>query len=146
MRLSIDTLRFTVATPIIASHLFSFYLILNASDVATLQERVEVSLIIGPIFAVYIAAIVRKISSLMTAKWDTTPVHPLFAGLATLIAIIFAISIPSILLKFIHHNISTTQDLKTTLGIVETALGLYTGSLIDSLFGAAKEPAINDNP
>ncbi|MBB1091741.1 hypothetical protein [Rhodopseudomonas pseudopalustris] len=136
MRPSIDALRFAVATPIIAAHLLSFYLILSSSNVATLQERVDVSLIIGPIFAVYVAAIVRKISSLMTQNWDATPVHPLFAVLAIVVATIFAVSVPATLLSFIHQGIATTQDLKTTLGILETALGLYTGSLIESLFGS----------
>lgn len=112
----------------------------------------EISLIIGPIFAVYVAAIVRKISSLATKSWDATPVHPMFALLAFVIAIVFAIAVPVMLSKFESGEIGTVQDLKTMLGLLETALGLYTGSIIDTLFGLSQarptgqqqNPASND--
>ena len=134
-RLHLDGLRMAVALPIVASHLFSFYLILGRID-ATIAERVEVSLIIGPIFGVYIAAIVRKVASLMTSPWDRSPTHPLFAVMSVGAALTFAFAVPWILLQFLNHEIQTVSGLKTTLGIAETALGVYTGSFIDSLFGS----------
>ena len=55
-----DLLRMLVGFSIILSHLYSYFLILGWAALSS-QEQTEVSLIIGPIFAVYVAAVVRKV-------------------------------------------------------------------------------------
>lgn len=130
----LDTLRIIVGFLIVISHISSFGLILLNGDLAA-SERAELSLIITPLFAVYVTAVVRRIVTLTV--YDETPVHPALTVLSISTAVIFAIAIPSLILAFQYHNIETFQDLKTFVGIVETALGLYTGAVIERLFGGA---------
>jgi hypothetical protein len=129
---ALDTLRMIVGFSIIISHLTSFGLVLWGSDL-TRQEQVELSLLISPIFAVYVAAIVRKFTSLTT--YDKTPTHPALAILGVGAALIFSTSIPITIFLFMVDRIQEFAALKSTLGIIETALGVYTGALVDRLFG-----------
>ena len=62
----------------------------------------------------------------------------MFAALALLAAAVFAVAVPYFLHQFISRNITSVAGLKTTLGIVEAATGLYTGALIDAPFGGVK--------
>jgi predicted benzoate:H+ symporter BenE len=135
--MALDTLRMIVGFLIIVSHLTTFGLVLLAGGL-TAQERVELSLLISPIFAVYVAAIVRKFTSLTV--YDTTPTHPALAILGVGTAVIFSVAIPVTILLFVNQTIPEFAVLKSTIGIIETALGLYTGALIDRLFGT---PASN---
>jgi hypothetical protein len=48
---------------------------------------------------------------------------------------IFSLTIPYVIFLFVIGAIESFSSLKTTLGIVETALGIYTGAVIDRLFG-----------
>ena len=59
--MQLDTLRMIVRFSIIASHLISFFLILVGTDRFTIAERTELSLLISPIFAVYVTAIAKTI-------------------------------------------------------------------------------------
>lgn len=136
----IDTLRMTVGFLVIASHLSSFALILLGGSF-TGEERVELSLIIAPVFSVYVTAIVRKI--LAMEKFDQTPVHLAVAAFGIAIAIVFSIAIPAVVWSFEAGRIENFAGLKSVIGIVETSLGIYTGALIDRLFGSsAATPAV----
>jgi hypothetical protein len=134
--MAIDTLRMIVGFLIIVSHLFSFGLVLWGNDL-TSQETIELSLLISPIFAVYVAAIVRKFTSLTT--YDTTPTHPALSILGVGAAVAFSVAIPMTIFLFLIHRIQDFAALKNSLGIIETALGVYTGALVDRLFGVSKE-------
>jgi hypothetical protein len=129
---ALDSLRMVVGFLIIASHLSTFGLVLLGGAL-TAQERVELSLIISPVFAVYVAAIVRKFTNLTI--YDKTATHPALAILGIGIAIVFSLIIPVIIILFLNQTIPEFSSLKSTLGIVETALGVYTGALVDRLFG-----------
>ena len=131
--MALDTLRMIVGFLIIGSHLSTFGLVLLAGGL-TSQERVELSLLVSPIFAVYVAAIVRKFTTLTV--YDRTPTHPALAILGVGTAVIFSIAIPLVIFLFLNQSIAEFSALKSTLGIIETALGLYTGALIDRLFGS----------
>jgi hypothetical protein len=98
----------------------------------------ELALIIGPVFAVYVAAIVRKLVSMRETEWDSSRTHPGFSILAVGTGIVFSIAVPVTLLAFIQGGITTFADLKNTLGVIEAALGLYTGAIIDALFGMSR--------
>jgi hypothetical protein len=130
---ALDTLRMIVGFLIIGSHLTTFGLVLIGGSF-TAQERVELSLLISPIFAVYVTAIVRKFTSLTT--YDRTPTHPALTILGVGTAIIFSFAIPTTILLFLNRRIPEFASLKSTLGIIETALGIYTGALVDRLFGS----------
>lgn len=130
--MGIDRLRMTVGFLIIGSHVISFAMILLGGTLVG-SERVELSLIISPVFAVYVTAVVRKITTLTT--FDRSPVHPALAILGTGTAIVFAIAIPAVVWSFEAGRIENFDELKGVVGIVETSLGLYTGALIDRLFG-----------
>lgn len=132
----LDTLRMIVGFSIILSHLFTFYLILMGTDKFTIQERTELSLLISPMFAVYVTAIVRQFVKL-DATYDNSPTHPALRILSIGTAIIFGLAVPITVLKFISGDIPSFPALKTTLGIIETALGVYTGAVVDRLFGTA---------
>jgi hypothetical protein len=140
---ALDTLRMIVGFMIIVSHLVTFGLVLLGGGL-TAQERMELSLLISPIFAVYIGAIVRKFTTLTT--YDTSPTHPALATLGVGTAVVFSITIPTTVFLFLNHSISEFSNLKSTLGIIETALGLYTGALIDRLFGAPAKDAASTEP
>ncbi|HYJ52500.1 MAG TPA: hypothetical protein VEW04_04950 [Allosphingosinicella sp.] len=127
-----DTLRMTVGFLIIASHLASFGMVLLGGTLVA-SERTELSLIIAPLFAVYVTAIVRRMLAMET--FDKTPTHPAVAILGVGIAVIFALAIPLIIWSFEAGRIENFDALKSTIGIVETSLGLYTGALVDRLFG-----------
>lgn len=133
-----DVLRMTVGFLIIASHIISFAMILLGGELEG-PERVELSLIIAPVFAVYVTAVVRKFVTL--DKFDSTPVHPALAILGTGTAIVFAVAIPSVIWSFEAGRIADFAGLKSVVGIVETSLGLYTGTLIDRLFGDTAKSA-----
>lgn len=130
--MAIDSLRMTVGFLIILSHLVSFSMILLGGTLTT-DERVELSLLISPVFAVYVTAVVRHIMTM--EKFDRTAVHPALAILGVGIAVVFAISVPVVVWNFEIGRIETFGSLKSIIGIVETSLGLYTGALVERLFG-----------
>jgi hypothetical protein len=51
----------------------------------------------------------------------------------------FGAIIPALILSFTAGKIESFATLKATLGIVETALGVYTGAVIDRLFSVQKK-------
>jgi hypothetical protein len=134
--MALDTLRMIVGFLIIVSHLCTFGLVLLAGGL-TAQERLELSLLISPIFAVYVAAIVRKFTTLTV--YDRTPTHPALSILGVGTAVIFSVAIPATIFLFLNQTIPEFASLKSTLGIIETALGVYTGALIDRLFATEKQ-------
>lgn len=134
--MAIDKLRMTVGFTIILSHIVSFTMILLGGAL-TVDERVELSLIISPVFAVYVTAVVRKIVTM--DKFDRTPVHPALAIFGMGTAVIFAIAIPAVVWSFEAGRIDSFDGLKGVIGIVETSLGIYTGALIDRLFGGTQQ-------
>jgi hypothetical protein len=132
--MQLDTLRMTVGFSIIGSHLISYFLILIGTTSLTSAERVELSLLISPIFAVYVTAIVRRFTS-GDSEYDRSPTHPALRILSIGTSTIFGLALPLIIYKFGTGAIESFASLKSTLGIVETALGIYTGAVIDRLFG-----------
>jgi hypothetical protein len=117
--------------------LLSFVFIIFLGNAAlTIDEKVELSLLISPIFGVYVAAIVRKFVADITSPYDTVIVHVAFTILALGTAAIFGIAIPLTIFLFLTRDITTFAALKSYVGIIETALGVYTGGVIDALFAA----------
>jgi hypothetical protein len=100
--------------------------------------------LISPIFAVYVTAIVRKFTTLTT--YDRTPTHPALTILGVGTAIIFSFAIPMTILLFLYGRIPEFASLKSTLGIIETALGIYTGALVDRLFGSHARGRVRTRP
>jgi predicted benzoate:H+ symporter BenE len=133
--MKLDTLRMIVGFSIISAHLLSFALILLGAGNLTPSERVELSILISPVFAVYVTAIVRQFTKLDTA-FDDTPTHPALVTLSIGTAAIFSLATPLTLFLFINGRVESFAALKTTFGIIETALGIYTGAVIDRLFGS----------
>jgi hypothetical protein len=129
----LDTLRMIVGFSIITSHIVFFAMILIATENLTSSERVELSLIISPIFAVYVTAIVRRFTQ-SDANYDTTESHIALRILSIGTSTLFSLVIPITIYLFLIGNITSFSALKSTLGIVETALGIYTGAVIDRLF------------
>lgn len=123
-----------VGFSIIGSHLISYFLILVGTTGLTGAERLELSLLISPVFAVYVAAIVRRFTS-GNAEYDRSPTHPALRILSIGTSTIFGLAIPIIIYRFGTGAIESFASLKSTLGIIETALGAYTGAVIDRLFG-----------
>ena len=76
-----DTLRMIVGFSIISSHILSFAIILLSGSSLLPTQRQELALLISPVFAVYVASIVRKFTTLVS--FDQTPVHPAFATLVS---------------------------------------------------------------
>jgi hypothetical protein len=107
-----------VGFSIIGSHLISFVLILIGTDKLTMAERTELSLLISPIFAVYVTAIVRRFVR-QDATYDTSPTHPALRILSIGTSTIFALALPIIIFQFTAGSIESFAALKTTLGIVE---------------------------
>lgn len=134
----LDTLRMFVGFSIIASHLLSVSLMLFNSYL-TPAEKSEVCLLLGPIFTVYVTAIVRRFLTL--GKFDSTPVHPALAILGIGIALIFSVAVPVVIWSFEAGRIGDFTALKSFLGIIEMALGAYTGALVDRLFGTEQDQA-----
>jgi hypothetical protein len=135
--MALDTLRMIVGFSIIASHLLSFAIILFGTSTLTLNERVELSLIISPVFAVYVAAIVRQFLR-TNSDYDTSPTHPSLRILSIGTSTLFGLAIPSLIVAFSQGKLESFAALKSILGIVETALGLYTGAVIDRLFSTTQ--------
>ena len=136
--MQLDTLRMVVGFSIIGSHLISFLLILVGTSKLTTPERVELSLLISPVFAVYVTAIVRRFTG-PDSSYDNSPTHPALRALSIGTSTIFGLGIPIIIYKFTAGAIESFSALKSTLGIVETALGLYTGAVVDRLFGRVEK-------
>src|ERR1700736_5530998 len=74
-----DTLRMIVGFSIISSHILSFAIILLSGSSLLPTQRQELALLISPVFAVYVASIVRKFTTLVS--FDQTPVNPAFCHL-----------------------------------------------------------------
>ena len=135
----LDVLRMIVGFTIIVSHLVTFALImLFGGRHMTLNERIDVALLISPIFAVYVTAIVRHFMSNLMSAFDIRTVHPSAAALSVGTAIIFSVAIPATVALFLAGVIDTVAALKSTTGVLETVLGLYTGAVIDTLFGSTE--------
>lgn len=130
----LDTLRMIVGFTIIVSHIVSFAIILFFTDGLLLTERTELSLLISPVFAVYVAAIVRQFLR-QDASFDNSPTHPALRILSIGSALMFGLAIPLVVYEFSIGKIENFGALKVTLGIIETALGAYTGGVVDRLFG-----------
>jgi hypothetical protein len=128
-----DTLRMIVGFSIIISHIVSFAMILFLGNDLLPEQRQELALLISPMFAVYVASIVRKFATLVS--FDRTPVHPAFTILGIGTALVFSVAVPYVVFSFENHSIMTFGELKTSLSIIETALGIYTGAVVDRLFG-----------
>jgi hypothetical protein len=125
-----------VGFAIIVSHLLSFVLILVGTSQLTMDERTQLSLLISPIFAVYVTAIVRRFTS-ADSTFDETPTHVALRILSIGTAIVFGCAVPVIVWLFIVDVIDGFASLKAIIGIVETALGIYTGAIVDRLFGSS---------
>ena len=136
--MQLDTLRMIVGFSIIGSHLISFLLILLGTDRFTMAERTELSLLISPMFAVYVTAIVRRFTA-VDARYDRSPTNPALRILGIGTSSVFGIALPVTIYLFTIGTIESFPALKATLGIVETALGVYTGAVVDRLFGTAEE-------
>jgi hypothetical protein len=132
--MKLDTLRMIVGFSIIGSHLMSFFLIVFGTDKLTMPERTELALLISPVFAVYVTAIVRQFVR-QDATYDESPTHPALRILSIGTSTIFGLALPIIIYQFTAGAIASFPALKTTLGIIETALGIYTGAIVDRLFG-----------
>jgi len=140
----LDVLRMIVGFTIIISHLVTFAMImLFGGRQMTLNERIDVTLLISPIFAVYVTAIVRHFMSNLMSSFDIRTVHPSAAALSVGTAIVFSVAVPATVVLFLSGVIDTVAALKSTTGVLETVLGLYTGAVIDTLFGRSenKSPA-----
>jgi hypothetical protein len=133
----LDTLRMIVGFSIISAHLISFAFILFGSDSLTLPERTELSLLISPIFAVYVTAIVRQFTR-SDAAFDKTPIHPALVILSIGTSTVFSFVTPFTVFLFVLGKIESFAALKMSLGLIETALGIYTGAVIDRLFGTER--------
>lgn len=134
--MSIDSLRTIVGSLIIGSHLFSLYLVgFTASTVATSAERIELALIISPLFAMYAAVVVRSLAAGMRDKWDAAKVHPTFAATAIGLSITLAVVPPVVILQYVAGNVANVSDLKAWLSAAEICLGLYSGIIIETVFG-----------
>ena len=134
--MQMDKLRMIVGFSIISSHLVTFIIILFALAL-TVSEKQELSLLIAPIFTVYVVGIVKKFVD--GKPWDETLAHPSFIILALGAGILFSIAAPLIVGMFKSGSIPNFPDLKTYLGLVEGVLGLYTGMVVDKLFGSGQQ-------
>ena len=132
--MQLDTLRMIVGFSIICSHLLSFSIILLGTDTLTMSERTELSLLISPVFAVYVTAIVRQFLK-ADARYDDSRTHPALRILSIGTSTIFGLALPITIYRFSVGAIASFVALKMTLGIIETALGIYTGAVVDRLFG-----------
>ncbi len=103
------------------------------------SEQVELALLIAPIFSVYVTAIVRDITRRMQEPYDNTRMHIAFFLLAIIGAATFSATVPVTLCMYLNGTITTFANLKSVVGIVETALGVYTGAIVDALFASRKE-------
>jgi hypothetical protein len=92
--------------------------------------------LISPVFAVYVMAIVRQFVR-PDANYDSSPTHPALRILSIGTSTVFALTLPVIIYQFTTGAIASFPALKATLGIVETALGIYTGAIVDRLFSGA---------
>src|SRR5262245_32576995 len=137
--MSLDSVRMVVGFSIITSHLVSFTIILFGTDNLSSNERVELSLLISPIFAVYVTAIVRQFLR-QDATFDKSPTHPALRILSIGTSTLFSLGIPFLIFRFSVGKIDSFATLKSALGIMETALGVYTGAVVDRLFST--KPAL----
>lgn len=90
---------------------------------------------ISPVFAVYVTAIVRRFTS-AGPDYDNSRVHPAMRILSIGTATIFSVAVPLVVYFYNAGRIAGFPELKATIGIIETALGIYTGAVVDRLFGA----------
>lgn len=134
--MKIDSLRMVVGFSIIISHLVTYAILLFFLQL-TVPEKQELALLIAPIFTVYVVGIAKKFVD--NHEWDTTPVHPSLLILSIGASFLFAVGTPLIIAMFKSGAIPNFPDLKTYIGIVEGVLGLYTGLVVDKLFGSSAE-------
>lgn len=134
----LDTLRMIVGFLIIGSHLLCLGMIIFYMSGLTIQEKTDLSLLIGPVFSVYVAAIVKRFTQ-ANPTYDDTPTHPALRILSIGAAVIFSLAIPATLFNFAVGQIGEVATLKTYLGFIETGLGIYTGAIVDRLFGGREQ-------
>lgn len=130
--MSIDRIRMIVGFSIICSHLITYIILLFFLGLAV-AEKQEMSLLVTPIFSVYVISIAKRF--LTTTPWEGTVPHPNFTILALGAGILFAVAVPVTVSLFGSNSIPTFSELKIYVGILESVLGLYTGLVIETLFG-----------
>ncbi len=92
--------------------------------------------LIFPIFGLYITAIIKfLITNSAKQSTDSLTVTREFVFISFLIPLLFVLFLTSIIiLKTLNTGFSTFEEFKATLSLGETALGVYVGLILSSLY------------
>lgn len=130
--MSIDRIRMIVGFSIIISHVITYIILIFFLGLAVIEKQ-EMSLLVTPIFSVYVISIAKRF--LANSPWDNTVPSLNFTILALGAGILFAVAVPVTVSLFGSNSIPTFSELKIYVGIMESVLGLYTGLVVETLFG-----------
>src|SRR3954447_17751467 len=110
----------------------------------TFEEMTTTISIIAPVFAGYTLIIVRAIMAERAAS-DPTPQRKepfLFVFLSLFVPVVFvAVLVAIIYLRAYNIGISSFEQFKTMLAIVEGVFAVYLGPIVQALFSAGKDNA-----
>lgn len=108
----------------------------------TFEEMTTTMSIIGPVFAGYTLIIVRAIFA-ERAQRKTVPEEKerfLFIFLALFVPVVFvSVLVAIIYLRAYNVGISSFEQFKTILALIEGVFAVYLGPIVQSLFSAGKQ-------
>lgn len=112
----------------------------------TFEEMTTTISIIAPVFAGYTMIIVRAIMAERKSEPSQSREGFLFAFLSLFVPIVFVVVLVSIIcLRAYNVGISSFEQFKTMLALIEGIFAVYLGPVVQSLFSAGKEPEVSSS-
>ncbi|MFB6416135.1 MULTISPECIES: hypothetical protein [Bradyrhizobium] len=133
------SLRNVIGFSVVIVHLAAIFTILLFFLDLQMGRRVDIALIISPIFFVFSLSIVRSFVEERGALRDDARLNGSFCAMAILVTWSFLLFMLSGLVLFSMRVIGSPEELKTYLAISETSFGAFLGLIIDTLFGGSKD-------
>jgi hypothetical protein len=129
--MTVVSLRIIICWIVLVSHVMimglSPYLIIEFT------KALDVILILMPLTGLYVGIIVTFYASNMDDK-STDKVSINFMALSVFLCLAFCLAILGVLILYHGGTIATIDELKRSVGIIDTGLGIYSGFLIKALF------------
>lgn len=138
--------RLIVGIGVVVTHLVSFFAIVFVQrDYIPPADRLDVALLLVPITAAYVTAIVRSAIS-EQANFDPGPeLNANYIAVCALITAAFCIGLLSFVFYYPEIGGPTTTDLKRWLVVIEIGFGTAFGLLAEDLFGKVEKVGVEQS-
>ena len=137
MTLKWHSLRNLIALLIVGGHLCSFVLLILAAITGAFSTKwtITTSAIIGPLFALYLAIVLKSLATEASSKQSNPNAGSVFAIITLAFILLFSLAIPILIVLKATNRISNYDEFKLYVSMIETACAASVGLIIDTFFG-----------